>query len=279
MADGMRCPKCGATFDNPTSAMEHAKSAHGLTSPGTAARAQFSCAVCGADFPSREALKLHGKTGHPMEAPSHPARSIRVGRILGWGALGGLLGGFGLAGVMAITGNLLGLPVTMLAIIAQAMFGISATSSGAMATGLAIHLFSSVLIGVVLSGLVMGLSRASARFSRVFFPASAGRVISTGLLGGFLVFLAFGLPLMFGILVPTMHTLMTNMIERMGAPPSMASSMATTKLNGWVPSIAAGFFIGHLVYGLFVGALVGVGAHLQLRRLRTPTARGTEAPA
>ena len=279
MADGMRCPKCGVTFDNPIAAMEHAKSAHGMTSPGPAAHAQFSCAACGVDFPSREALELHRKTVHRMEAPSNSARSIRVGRLLGWGALGGLLGGLGLAGVMAITGNLLGLPVTMLAIIAQAMFGISATSSGAMGAGLAVHLISSVLIGVVLTGLVIGLSRASARFSRAFFPTSAGRVVSAGLLGGFLVFLAFGLPLMFGILVPTMHTLMTNMIEMMGAPPSMASSMATTKLNGWEPSIAAGFFIGHLVYGLFVGALVGVGAHLQLRRLRTPTARGTEAPA
>lgn len=279
MADGMRCLKCGVTFDNPTAAMQHAKSAHGKTSPGPAAPAQYSCAACGVDFPSREALALHGKTVHQMEAPNNPTRSIRAGRLLGWGAMGGLLGGLGLAGVMAITGSLLGLPVTLLAIIAQAMFGISATSSGAMGAGLAIHLFSSVLIGVVLTGLVIGLSRASARFSRAFFPASAGRVVSAGLLGGFLVFLAFGLPLMFGILVPTMHTLMTNMTEMMGAPPSMASSMATTKLNGWMPSIAAGFFLGHLVYGLFVGALVGVGAHGQLRRLSTPAARGSETPS
>ena len=202
-----------------------------------------------------------------------------MSRLLGWGALGGLLGGLGLAGVMAITGNLLGLPVTMLAVIAQAMLGISATSGGATGAGLAIHLVSSLLIGVVLTGAVVGLSRASSKFSRAFLPTTPGRIASTGLLGGFLVFLVFGLPLMFGVLVPTMHTLMTSMIEMMGAPASMAPAMATTKLNGWMPGIVAGFVIGHLVYGLFVGTLVGVGTHLQLRSMREPAGRGAEVSA
>ena len=89
----------------------------------------------------------------------------------------------------------------------------------------------------------------------------------------------FGLPLMFGVLVPTMQTLMTSMIEMMGAPASMAPAMATTKLNGWMPGMVVGFFIGHLVYGLFVGTLVGVGTHLQLRRTPDPAGRGTEVSA
>ena len=202
-----------------------------------------------------------------------------MSRLLGWGALGGLLGGLGLAGVMGITGNLLGLPVTMLAVIAQAMLGISATSGGATGAGLAIHLVSSLLIGVVLAGAVVGLSRASSKFSRAFLPTSPGRIASTGLLGGFLVFLVFGLPLMFGVLVPTMQTLMTSMIEMMGAPASMAPSMATTKLNGWMPGIVAGFFIGHLVYGLFVGTLVGAGIRLELRRTPDLAGRGTGVSA
>ena len=280
MADGMKCPKCAATFDTPTAAMEHAKRAHGMTPPeNSAPPVEFACRECRMDFPTHEALQLHRETQHRTEPPRTPARSVRAGRLLGWGALGGLFGGLGLAGVMAITGNLLNLPVTMLAVIAQAMFGISATSSGAMGAGLAVHLFSSILIGVVLTGAVIGLSRVSPKFAKAFFPSSAGRVASAGLLGGLLVFLVFGLPLMFGVLVPTMHTLMTNMIEMMGAPPSMASSLATTKLNGWMPSLFAGFFLGHLVYGLFVGTFVGVGTRLQLRRLSRPAARGTESPA
>ena len=276
MADGIPCPKCGMLFDNPSTAMKHAESAHGMPVPSPAPPAQYSCTACGAAFPSREALELHGGAAHGMRPRGNVAGSLRVSRLLGWGALGGLLGGLGLAGVMGITGNLLGLPVTMLAVIAQAMLGISATSGGATGAGLAIHLVSSLLIGVVLAGAVVGLSRASSKFSRAFLPTSPGRIASTGLLGGFLVFLVFGLPLMFGVLVPTMQTLMTNMIEMMGAPASMAPAMATTKLNGWMPGIVAGFFIGHLVYGLFVGTLVGVGTHLQLRRTPDPAGRGTE---
>lgn len=275
MAEERRCPKCAATFDNPIAAMDHARRAHGTTPPETAAPpAKFACKACEVVFPSREALEQHGRTAHRNEPLPNPARTVRAGRLLGWGALGGLVGGLGLAGVMAITGNLLGLPVTMLAVIAQAMFGISATSSGATGAGLAIHLFSSLLVGVALTGSVIGLSRVSTKFSRAFFPSKASRIASAGLFGGFLVFLVFGLPLMLGVLVPTMHTLMTSMIEMMGAPPSMASSVATTKLNGWMPGIFAGFFFGHLVYGALLAGMVYAGARLDLRTLSRSAAVG-----
>lgn len=274
MTDETRCPKCGAAFPNQAALMGHAKAVH---APATqthpvAPPAQLACKACGMGFPTQGALGLHARTMHMKEPPANVARSIRPGRLLAWGAVGGLAGGLGLAGVMAITGQWLGLPVTMLAVIAQAMFGVSATSSGATTLGLGIHLLSSLLIGVALTGLVIGLSRASPKFSKGFFPASGGRIVSAGLLGGFLVFLVFGLPLMFAVLVPTMHTLMTSMIEMMGAPPTMAASMATTKLSGWMPGILTGFFVGHLVYGLLLAGVVSVGVRLQLR------ATGVESP-
>ncbi len=275
MTDQVECPKCGAKFESQAALMEHAKTTHSMSASAAApAPAKFACPACGMDFPTQAALELHAKTMHMHGTPSNPARSVRPARLLAWGALGGIIGGLGLAGVMAVTGNLLGLPVTMLAVIAQAMFGVSAMSSGATAEGLGIHLLSSVLIGIVLTVVVVGLSRASAGFSKAFFPTSGGRIVSAGLLGGLLVFLVFGLPLMFLALVPTMHTLVTGMIEMMGASPSMASSMATTKLNGWMPSILSGFFIGHLVYGLLLAAFVFAGVRLQLRAAgRSATAR------
>lgn len=48
--------------------------------------------------------------------------------------------------------------------------------------------------------------------------------------------------------------------------------------RGWMPSILAGFLIGHLVYGLSVGSVVGAGAHVQLRQLRLSTSRGAGTP-
>lgn len=279
MPDGIPCPKCGAKFDSPAAAMEHARREHGVGDPAVASPSHYLCPACKVEFPSREALELHQKAVHDMSASGDPARTLRVGPLLGWGAIGGILGGLGLAGVMAITGNLLGLPVTILAVIAQATVGVSAMSSGAEASGLGMHLLSSLLIGVVLAGIVVGLSRASPRFSRAFLPSSPRRVVTTGLLGGFLVFLIFGLPMMFVAMVPTMQTLMTTMIEMMGVPPAMATAMATSQLNGWMPGILEGFFLGHLVYGLFVSALVGAGTYLQLRRVPRRAGHGSQDSA
>lgn len=271
MVEGTRCPQCGATFDDPTAATDHAKKAHGMVSAAIPPAPGLSCPACGRSFAAQDALQLHARASHGSAAASEPSRSVRAARILGWGALGGIVGGLGLAGVMAITGKLLGLPVTMLAVIAQAMLGISATSGGAMGAGLTLHLLSSLLIGVVLVGSVLGISRASRRFSRIFFPTSGSRTVSAGLLGGFLVLLVVGLPLLFEVLVPTMHALMTNMIVMQGAARPTASGMATAKLSGWMPGVLTGFLLGHVVYGLLLAGFVYVGVRLDLRSTGHPT--------
>ena len=89
MANRIPCPNCGMLFDNPSEAMKHAESAHGMSVPSPAPPAQYSCTACGAAFSSREALELHGREAHGMRARDNPARSLRAGPLLGWGALGG----------------------------------------------------------------------------------------------------------------------------------------------------------------------------------------------
>ena len=279
MAQEARCPKCGATFDAEAAALEHERTAHGVGSGPPQPRA-LACPACGMRLPTPQALRAHGQAMHPTSAtPAVAARSVRPGRTLAWGALGGFVGGLGLWVTMAITGKLLSLPVTMLGVIGQAMFGLSASSNSAIVAGLALHLVSSLLIGVVVSAVLLGLSRSSDRFSRAFFPATASRVASSGLLAGLVVFVAFGLPMLMGVLAPTMHSILTNMMEMLGASPSTASVVATTKLDGLLPSILAGFFIGHLVYGLLVGAVVYGGVRWQLNGRRAATPRGAQTTA
>lgn len=207
-----------------------------------------------------------------------PGRSAQVGSCPGEPS-GGLVGELGLWITMAITGNMLSLSVSLLGDIGQAVFGITASSNSTVGAGLAILLFSSILIGVVLSAALLGLSRFSAGFSRAFFPATAPRIAPFGLLGRLLVFLVFGLPMLMGVLAPTMLTILTNVMVRVGASPSMASGMATTKLNGMMPGIAGDFFIGHVVYGTLLAAVACGAVRWELHAHRAAVPRGAGSAA
>ncbi len=212
------------------------------------------CSVCGATFETVSQLDDHEAKAHPMGAarPRWPPTLSRS-RFLRWGALGGFLGGIGLALVMLAAGQaLLGSGVAVVCSMGVALIGLQATSTPTTILGLGLHFVAAIVIGVVLAAIALAVrGRLASRFA-ITSPRN-GAVI--GLLGGFLVWLVFGLPLMTFALAPAMVQVNGMM---MPSNMMMGEEEARAVLSG--AGFIGAWLAGHLLYGLIWGVTTGFGA-------------------
>jgi hypothetical protein len=212
------------------------------------------CSICGSTFDTNEQLRAHMGTAHPERSgkPRWPP-SVSRGRFLRWGALGGFLGGIALALVMLAAGQaLLGDGVAVVCSMGVALIGLQATSTPTTILGLGIHFTVAIVIGVVLAAVALLLrGRFAGRFAITTVRNGAG----FGLLGGFLVWLVFGLPLMTFALAPAMVQVMGMM---MPGNMMMGEEEARAALGG--AGFIGAWFGGHLLFGLIWGATTGFGA-------------------
>jgi hypothetical protein len=213
-------------------------------------------------------LEDHTARAHPM-GPAKPRwpPKVSTARFLRWGALGGFLGGIGLAVVMLAAGQaLLGSGVAVVCSMGVALIGLQATSTSTTVLGLALHFIAAIVIGVVLAAIALVVrSRLASRFA-ITNPRN-GAVI--GLLGGFLVWLVFGLPLMTFALAPAMVQVNGMM---MPSNMMMGEEEAKAVLSG--AGFIGAWLAGHLLYGLIWGATTGFGA-ARKATLRAGAAVGT----
>ncbi len=175
------------------------------------------------------------------------------GRFLRWGALGGFLGGIVLALVMLAAGQaLLGDGVAVVCSMGVALIGLQATSTPTTVLGLALHFIAAIAIGIVLAAVaLLGRGRLASRFA-ITNPRNG---VGFGLLGGFLVWLVFGLPLMTFVLAPAMIRVMGMM---MPGNMMMGEAEATAALGSG--GFIGAWFAGHLLFGLTWGTTTGFGA-------------------
>ncbi len=203
-------------------------------------------------------LEDHGAKAHPMGAarPRWPPMGNRSS-FLRWGALGGFLGGIGLALVMLAAGQaLLGSGVAVVCSMGVALIGLQATSTPTTILGLGLHFIAAIVIGVVLATIALLVrSRFASRFA-ITNPRN-GAVI--GLFGGFLVWLVFGLPLMTFALAPAMVQVNGMM---MPSNMMMGEEEARAVLSG--AGFIGAWLAGHLLYGLIWGATTGFGTARKL---------------
>ncbi len=173
--------------------------------------------------------------------------------FLRWGALGGFLGGIGLALVMLAAGQaLLGSGVAVVCSMGVALIGLQATTTPTTVLGLALHFIAAIVIGVVLAAIALLVrSRFASRFA-ITNPRN-GAVI--GLFGGFLVWLVFGLPLMTFALAPALIS-----VNGMMMPSNMMMGEAEAKAVLSGAGFIGAWLAGHLLYGLIWGATTGFGA-------------------
>ena len=197
----------------------------------------------------------HAREAHAARAKPLWPPAVSRASYLRWAALGGLLGGIAMAVVMMVAGQvLLGSGIAVVCSLGVAVFGGAPSSMATTVGGLVIHLISAIVIGVVL-GLVSLALRSRVRGSLAITNVKNGTGI--GLLAGFAVWLVWGLPLMFVMLIPAMETVMMAMPMN-GMAPTQAELMMM--LQGVLLPLMAAWFLAHLVYGGIWGAVTGYAA-------------------
>ncbi len=212
------------------------------------------CSVCGATFDTKAELEVHSRTAHAM-GPAKPRwpPTVSTARFLRWGAVGGFLGGIGLALVMMAAGQaLLGDGVAVVCSMGVALIGLQGTSTPTTILGLGLHFVAATVIGVALSAIALAVrSRFASRFA-ITNPRNGAAI---GILGGFLVWLVFGLPLMTFALAPALIQVNGMM---MPSNMMMGEEEARAVLSG--AGFIGAWLAGHLLYGLIWGATAGFGA-------------------
>ena len=221
------------------------------------------CSICGGTFETKAELMDHATKAHPMGTRARWPPAVDRASYLRWGALGGLLGGIGMAIVMMIAGQaLLGSGIAVVGSLGVAVSGGTASSMATIVGGLVIHLVAASLIGLVLAAVTL-VARSHVRGRLAITNAKDGT--GTGLLAGLVVWLVWGLPLMSGLLVPAMEKVMMSMPVN-GMLPTQAELM--TMLQGVMLPLMAAWLVAHLVYGGIWGATTGyaAGRRATLRR-------------
>ena len=214
-----------------------------------------TCSICGAAFESKQQLMDHAAKAHPMRTKPLWPPAVNRGSYLRWAALGGFLGGIGMAVVMMIAGQaLVGSGVAVVSALGVAVFGGAPTAMATTVGGLVIHFIAAILIGVVIAAITLAVRN---RFGGRLAITNAKNGTGIGLLAGFLVWLVWGLPLMLVLMIPAMETVMMAMPVN-GMVPTQADLMAMLQ-NVMLPLMAAWFF-SHLVFGGIWGATTGYAA-------------------
>ena len=197
----------------------------------------------------------HAREAHAARTKPRWPPAVNRASYLRWAALGGLLGGIAVAVVMMVAGQvLLGSGIAVVCSLGVAVFGGSPSSMATTVGGLVIHLISAILIGVVIALVTLGVrNRVRGRLAITNEKDGTG----VGLLAGFAIWLAWGLPLMIVLLIPAMETVMMAMPMN-GMMPTQAGLMMM--LQGVMLPLMVAWLLAHLLYGGVWGAVTGYAA-------------------
>jgi C2H2-type zinc finger len=217
--------------------------------------ATTTCPVCGASFGTADELMAHSARAHPSEGNMKPAWPPSVNRrgYLRWSAVGGFVGGIALALVMMAAGQIIvGDGVAVVCSMGVALIGLQATSTPTTILGLLLHFVAAIVIGLVLGAITLVVRH---RFAGRFAITNPRNGAAIGLLGGFFVWLVFGLPLMTFVLAPAMVQVMGMMM-----PGSMMMAEEEAKAALSSAGFIGAWLVGHLLYGLLWGTTAGYAA-------------------
>lgn len=198
---------------------------------------------------------VHAREAHAALAkPLWPPEVSRAS-YLRWAAVGGLLGGIATAVVMMVAGQvLLGSGIAVVCSLGVAVFGGAPSSMATTVGGLVLHFISAIIIGVVVAVVTLAVrNRVRCRLAITNVKNGTG----IGLLAGLAVWLVWGLPLMFVMLIPAMETVMMAMPMN-GMAPTQDELMLM--LQGVMLPLMAAWLLAHLVYGGVWGAVTGYAA-------------------
>jgi len=160
-----------------------------------------------------------------------------------------------MGGVMMMATNAMGLGATaVLCSMANAVLGLPPNGSiGSVMAGFVLHLVDGVMIGVIVVAVTLGVKRG-------LLITNAKKGLAVGLVAGFLVWLVFGLPVLFFMMPTPMVDALSMMMPANGMTQAQVMAETMTMLQGMMGQLAGVFLIGHLFFGAGLGVLVGYGA-------------------
>lgn len=178
--------------------------------------------------------------------------------VAGLGLAAGLISSLAISALILLAEKLADLPVgTFYLVLASVALQTEAHTVDTIALGLLMHLAAGSVIGLIISiPFVMSkrLLASADRYAPVY-----------GLATGFALWLALFLPITFGVMLPLLNSLDSQLI-RQQVPTGEVSSIATDELLSIMDRVIAGSLAFNMFYGLLVVILTRLLSEAYMRR-------------
>jgi hypothetical protein len=178
--------------------------------------------------------------------------------VAGSGLAAGLISSLAISALILLVEKLADLPVgTFYLMLASVVLQTQAYTVDTIALGLLMHLAAGSVIGLVISIPFVVSKRLLASADR-YAPAY-------GLVAGFTLWLALFLPITFGVMLPLLNSLDSQLI-RQQVPTGEVSSIATDELLSIMDRVIAGSLAFNMFYGLLAVILTRLLSEAYMRR-------------
>jgi hypothetical protein len=178
--------------------------------------------------------------------------------VAGSGLAAGLISSLAISALILLVEKLTDLPVgTFYLVLASVVLQTQAHTVDTIALGLLMHLAAGSVIGLAISVPFVVSKRLLASADR-YAPAY-------GLAAGFALWLALFLPITFGVMLPLLNSLDSQLI-RQQVPTGEVSSIATDELLSIMDRVIAGSLAFNMFYGLLAVILTRLLSEAYMRR-------------
>jgi hypothetical protein len=178
--------------------------------------------------------------------------------VAGSGLAAGLISSLAISALILLVEKLTDLPVgTFYLVLASVVLQTQAHTVDTIALGLLMHLAAGSVIGLAISVPFVVSKRLLASADR-YAPAY-------GLAAGFALWLALFLPITFGVMLPLLNSLDSQLIKQQ-VPTGEVSSIATDELLSIMDRVIAGSLAFNMFYGLLAVILTRLLSEAYMRR-------------
>jgi hypothetical protein len=172
-----------------------------------------------------------------------------VGKSIGYGGIGGFVGGLAMSPFLIITAIVTGMPLETMPVAMGLLFG-DFSKPDAMTIGFAMHMLTSVLIGVIFGTVTALVGRLKITRYR--------KGIIEGLIAGMVAFIVLFIPISMAVMPPIL------MKMSMQINPTITQEQFMSQMQQNMPPVIGLVILEHLVYGAVLGV---VTSYLMLKTI------------
>lgn len=174
----------------------------------------------------------------------------------GAGLAAGLISSLAISATMLLVEKVAQLPVgTFYLVLASALFNVQEHTVYAVSLGLMLHLAAGTIMGLAISTPFVLRIHVINRYSPIY-----------GLATGFVLWAAVFLPITYGVMIPLLNTLDSQMVIRQQVPTGEISTIATAQLLSIMDKVIAGSLAFNMFFGLLTTTLTKSMSEVLMRR-------------